>query len=162
MCDWCQLVKPACTHSLCRHVIGVVCSSVWCLCVCKNVHIHVCVAHTENTPDASHHTTSSCRDWLLARHGKMDWRKLMSGQTMCRPIFCRCCALATLDDTLHRSSVVGYMCKTIQWLVLTQVETPAYGPALCEESSTTVMSEISLSQDNKNTTGRPSCMSYSK
>ena len=23
MCDWCQLVKPACTHSLCRHVIGV-------------------------------------------------------------------------------------------------------------------------------------------
>ena len=39
MCDWCQLVKTACTHSLCRHVIGVVCSSVWCLCAYTNVHI---------------------------------------------------------------------------------------------------------------------------
>ena len=125
MCDWCQLVKPACTHSLCRHVIGAVCSSAWCVCVCKNVHIQVCVVHSENTPDASHNTYSSCRDWLLARHGKMDWRKLMSDSPKCRSIvmsdlprrryiFCRCCALATLDDTLHQSSVVGYMCKTIQ------------------------------------------------
>ena len=40
-----KLVKTACTHSLCRHVIGVVCSSGWCLCVCKIVHIQVCVAH---------------------------------------------------------------------------------------------------------------------
>ena len=48
-----------------------------------------------------------------------------------RSIFCRCWALATLDDTLHQSSVVDYMCKTIQWLVLSQqVETPAYGQAL--------------------------------
>ena len=31
-----------------------------------------------------------------------------------RFIFCRCCALATLDDTLYQSSVVDYMCKTIQ------------------------------------------------
>ena len=38
----CQLVKTACTHSFCWHVIGVVCSSVWCLCGCKNVHIQVC------------------------------------------------------------------------------------------------------------------------
>ena len=114
MCDWCQLVKTACTHSLCRHVIGVVCSNMWCLCAGKNVRIQVCVAHPENTPDASHHTNSSCRDWLLARHGKMDWRKFMSDSLRCRSIFCRCCALVTLDDTLHQSSVVGYMCKTIQ------------------------------------------------
>ena len=114
MCDWCPLVKTACTHSLYRHVIGVVCSSVWCLCVCKNVHIQVCVAHSENTPDASHLTSSSCRDWLLARHGNMDQRKLMLDQPRHRSIFCRCCALATPDNTLHQSSVVGYMCKTIQ------------------------------------------------
>ena len=80
----------------------------------QSVHIQVCVAHPENTPDASHITNSSCIDWLLARHGKMDWRKLMSDSPSCRCIFCRCCALATLDDTLHMSSVVGYMCKTIQ------------------------------------------------
>ena len=122
MCDWCQLVKTACTHSLCRHVTGVVCSSVWCLCVCKK----------EDTPDSLHHTTSSCRDWLLVRLARHDWRKLMSNlselsssckmdrmmymsdQARSRSIFCRCCALATLDDTLHQSSVVGYMCKTIQ------------------------------------------------
>ena len=84
------------------------------VCVCKNVHIQVCVAHPENTPDAPHNTTSSCRDCLLARHGKMDWRKLTSDSPRCRSIFCRCCALATLDDTLHQSSVMGYMCKTIQ------------------------------------------------
>ena len=46
MCDWCQLVKTACTHSLYRHVIGVVCSSVWCLCVCKNVHTYTSVCCT--------------------------------------------------------------------------------------------------------------------
>ena len=118
MCDWCQLVKPAYTHSLCRHVIGVVrmFKCVVFVCVCKNVHIQVCAAHSENTPDASHVTTSSCRDWLLARHGKMDWRKLSDSPKCpkCRSIFCRCCALATLDETLHQSSVVGYMCKTIQ------------------------------------------------
>ena len=116
MCDLCQLAKTACTHLLCRHVIGVVCSSVWCLCVCKNVHIQVCVAHPENTPDASHHTNSSCRDWLLARHDKMDRRKsdLMSDSPRNRPIFCSCCALATLDNNLHQSSVVGYMCRTLQ------------------------------------------------
>ena len=84
------------------------------VCVCKNVHIQVCVAHPENTPDASHATNSSCRDWLLVRHGKMDWRKSMSDSPRCRFIFCRCCALATLDDTLYQSSVVGYMCKTLQ------------------------------------------------
>ena len=57
MCDWCQLVKTACTHSLCRHVIGVVCSCVWCLCVCTNVHItvQVCV-HTLRT-HLMHHTS---------------------------------------------------------------------------------------------------------
>ena len=38
----------------------------------------------------------------------------MSDTPRCRSIFCRCCALATLDDTLYQSSVVGYMCKTIQ------------------------------------------------
>ena len=79
------------------------------------IYVQVCVAHPENTPDASHDTPSSCREWLLARHGNMDWRKSMSDLPSCsRFIFCRCCALATLDDTLHQSSVVGYMCKTIQ------------------------------------------------
>ena len=97
------------------------------VCVCKNVHIQVCAAHPDNTPDAPHHTSSSCRDWLLARHSKMDWRKLMldlsrdgslhpliSKLARYKSIFCKCCALATLDDTLDQSSVVGYMCKTIQ------------------------------------------------
>ena len=114
MCDWCPLVKTAGRHSLCRHVIGVLCSSVWCLCVCKNVHVQVFVACPENTPDASHLTNSSCRDWLLVRLARHDWRMLMSDLSKRRSIFCRCCALATLDDTLHQSSVVGYMCKTIQ------------------------------------------------
>ena len=78
------------------------------------IYVQVCVAHPENTPDAPHLTASSCRDWLLARHGKMDWRKLMSDSPRSRSILCRYCALATLDDTLHQSSVVDYMCKTIQ------------------------------------------------
>ena len=124
-------LKTACTHSLSRHVIGVVCSSVWCLCACKNVHTQLCVAHPENTPDASHVTASSCKDWLVARLGKMDWRSLMSDLPRDRFIFRRCCALATLDDTLNQSWVVSYMCKTIEWLVLSQqVETPAYGKGL--------------------------------
>ena len=114
MCGWYQLIKIVCTCLLCRHVIGVVCSSMWCLCACKNVHTQVCVAHPENTPDASHFTSSSCRDWLLVRLGKMDWRKLMSDLPRDKFILCRCCTLAILDDTLPQSSVVGYMCKTIQ------------------------------------------------
>ena len=72
----------------------------------KNVHIH--------TPDASHVTASSCRDWLLVRLARHDWRNLMSDTPRSRSIFCRCCALATMDDTLHQSSVEGYMCKTLQ------------------------------------------------
>ena len=83
-------------------------------CVCQSLHIQECVAHPENTPDAPNVINSSCGDWLLVRHSKMDWRKLMSNSPSCKYILCRCCALATLDDTLHQSSVVGYMCKTIQ------------------------------------------------
>ena len=97
---------------------GVACPTMWCVCERETVNvllsIQVCVAHPENTPDASHDTNSSCRNWLLARHGRMVWRKFMSDSPRCRPIFCRCCALATLDDTLHQSSVVGYTCKTLQ------------------------------------------------
>ena len=79
------------------------------------IYVQVCVAQPENTPDAAHDTTSSCRDWLLVRHGRMDWRKSMSDlPSWSRSIFCRYCALATLDDTLHQSSAVGYMCKTLQ------------------------------------------------
>ena len=33
MCGWCLLVKTACTYLPCGHVIGVVCSDMWCLCV---------------------------------------------------------------------------------------------------------------------------------
>ena len=45
--------------------------------------------------------------------------------------FISCCAAAKLEDTLDHSSAVGYRCKAIQWLVLSQqVETPAYGQAL--------------------------------
>ena len=98
------------------------------MCVNACTVLSLCLAHPENKPDASHITSSSCRDWLLARHGKTVWRKLMldslrfrsifcrlmSDLPRSRYIFCRCCALATLDDTLHQSSVVGYMCKTIQ------------------------------------------------
>ena len=51
----CKLVKTACTHSLCRHVMDVVCSSVWSLCVCKNVHMQVCALHTLRT-HLMHHT----------------------------------------------------------------------------------------------------------
>ena len=97
----------------------------------RTVSIQVCLAHPENTPDTSYDTNSSCRDLLLVRLARHDWRKSVSCSPRCRYIFCRCCALATLDDTLHQSSVVGYMCETIQLMVLSQhVETPAYGKAL--------------------------------
>ena len=47
MCDWCQLVKTACTRSLCRHVIGVVCSSACCL--CDRTYTSVCCTPREHT-----------------------------------------------------------------------------------------------------------------
>ena len=105
------------------------------------IHVQVCVAHTENTPDSIHDTNSSCRDWLLVRLARHDWRKLMSYTSRCRSIFCRCCALATLDDTLPQSSVVGYMCKTIR--IVTGAITTSSDTCLCmvkysEEYSTTV------------------------
>ena len=67
----------------------------------------------------------------------------MSDSPSCRFIFCRCCALATLDDTLHQSSVVGYMCKTIQiWCCHNKLR---HLPMVkhSEESNTTVMSGMS-------------------
>ena len=75
---------------------------------------HSMKEHSENTPDASHPTASSCREWLLARHGKMDGRNLMLDLSRYNSILCSCCALVTLDDTLHQSSVADYMYKTIQ------------------------------------------------
>ena len=33
MCGWCLLVKTACTYLPCGHVIGAVCSGMWCVCV---------------------------------------------------------------------------------------------------------------------------------
>ena len=123
--------------------VGVVCSSMWCFecacactraCFCVCVHLWVwvnvckCVAQPENTPDALHSTESACRDWLLLRLDRHDCRKLMSESVSRSCTFCRCCAVATLESTLHHSSVVGCKCKTIQWLVLSQqVETPTYG-----------------------------------
>ena len=82
--------------------------------MCENVRMQVCVTHPENTPDASHFTSSSCRDWLLLRIDRHDCRKLMSESARDRSTFCRCCAVATLEATSHQSSVVGYKCKTIQ------------------------------------------------
>ena len=76
--------------------------------------MQVCAAHPENTPDALQHTFSSCRDWLLLRLDRHDCRKLMSESLSSRSTFCRCCAVATLEATLHQSSVVSYKCRTIQ------------------------------------------------
>ena len=87
------------------HMIDALLSSMW------FVHVHECTC----TPDASHPTTSSCRDWLLLRLDRHDCRKLMSEPSRIRCTFSRCCAEATLEDTLHQSSVVGYKCKTIQY-----------------------------------------------
>ena len=36
MCGWRLLVKTACTYLPCGHVIGAVCSGMWCLCACVN------------------------------------------------------------------------------------------------------------------------------
>ena len=76
--------------------------------------MQVCAAHPENTPDALHHTTSSCRDWLWLRLDRQGLRKLMSESLNCSSTFFRCCAVAKLEDTLDHSSVVGYKCKAIQ------------------------------------------------
>ena len=76
MCGWCLLVKTACTYLPCGHLIGVVCSGMWCVCVCECMQ--VCAVHPENTPDASHITNSSCRDWLWLRLDRQGVRKLMS------------------------------------------------------------------------------------
>ena len=95
-------------------------------CVC--VHEHMVPM---NSLDALHHTFSSSRDWLWLRLDRQDCRKLMSESPSNSFTFFRCCAAAKLEDTLDHSSVVGYKCKAIQWLVLSQqVETPAYGQAL--------------------------------
>ena len=40
---WLKLYAHTCFVR--RHVIGVACSDVWCVCVCQSVHIQVCVAH---------------------------------------------------------------------------------------------------------------------
>ena len=34
MCGWCLLVKTACMYLPCGHVIGAVCSGMWCVCAC--------------------------------------------------------------------------------------------------------------------------------
>ena len=123
MCDWCWLVKTVCTYLPCGHVIGR------CVQVCGvfSVHVHACM----RTPDASHITSSSCRDWLWLRLDRHNCKNLMLECFSRRSTFCRCCAVATLEATLPQSSVVGYKSKTIQWLVLSkQVETPAYCLAL--------------------------------
>ena len=116
MCGWCLLVKTACTYLPCGHVIGAVCSGMWCLCVCVCECMQVCAAHPENTPDASHCTNSSCRDWLWLRLDRKGLRKLklMSESSNHSSTFFRCCAVAKLEDTLDHSSVVGYRCKAIQ------------------------------------------------
>ena len=76
-------------------------------------------------------TVNSCRYRLWLRLVKQDRRKLMSEHSSRSSTFLRCCAVAKLEDTLDQSSVVGYKCKAIQWLLLSQqVETPAYGQAL--------------------------------
>ena len=87
-----------------RHVVFV------CVCEC----MQVCAAHPENTPDASHPTNSSCRDWLWLRLDRQGVRKLMSKPPNCRCTFFSCCAVAKLEDTLDHSSVVDYKCKAIQ------------------------------------------------
>ena len=87
-----------------RHVV--------CVCVCECMQ--VCAAHPENTPDASHSTNSSCRDWLLLRLDKQDLRKLMLKPSNASCTFISCCAVAKLEDTLDHSSVVGYRYKAIQ------------------------------------------------
>ena len=76
--------------------------------------MQVCAAHQENTPDASHNTNSSCRDWLWLRLDRQGVRKLMSKPPNCRCTFFSCCAVAKLEDTLDHSSVVGYKSKAIQ------------------------------------------------
>ena len=116
MCGWCLLVKTACTYLPCGHVIGAVCSDMWCACVrvCMCECMQVCAAHPENTPDALHFTNSSCRDWLWLRLDRQSLRKLMSESPNCSSTSFRCCAVAKLEDTLDHSSVVGYKCKAIQ------------------------------------------------
>ena len=47
MCGWCLLVKTACTYLPCGHLIGVVCSGMWCVRVCVNAC--KCVLHTLRT-----------------------------------------------------------------------------------------------------------------
>ena len=76
--------------------------------------MQVCAAHPENTPDASHNTNSSCRDWLWLRLDRQGLRKLTAESLNCRCTFFTCCAVAKLEDTLDHSSVVGYKCKAIQ------------------------------------------------
>ena len=76
--------------------------------------MQVCAAHPENTPDASHFTSSSCRDWLWLRLDRQGLRKLMSESPNRSFTFFSCCAAAKLEDTLDHSSVVGYKCKAIQ------------------------------------------------
>ena len=68
--------------------------------------------------------------WL--RLNRQDLRKLLSESANRSRTFFRCYAVARLEDTLDQSSVVGYKCKAIQWLVLSQqVETPARGKITC-------------------------------
>ena len=87
---------------------GDVCVCVLCVCVSMSECMQVCVVHPENTPDALQFTSSSCRDWLWLRLDRHDCRKLMSDSLSCRCTLGRSCAVATLEDTLHQSSVVGY------------------------------------------------------
>ena len=84
------------------------------VCVCVRDCMQVCAAHNENTPDASHNTNSSCRDWLWLRLDRQGLRKLTAESLNCSCTFFTCCAVAKLEDTLDHSSVVGYKCKAIQ------------------------------------------------
>ena len=145
-----QMCHVSYSQSNTTHVKYINVHSV-CVCMC------VCVqAHNENTPDVLHNTFSSCRDWLLLKLDKHDRMKLLLHPT--RSTFFRCCAAKKLDDTLHQSSVVGYKCKTIQWLVLSQqVETPAYGQALLS-SLVLVLYPVPIFNANTCSEGERACI----
>ena len=88
-----------------KHVVFV--------CVYKCTYIYKCVLHTLRT-HLMHHMTqpvAACRNWLLARHGKMDWRKLMSDQSrfvcvcvsVCVCVVCVCVTIYHVSHQLYCS-----------------------------------------------------------
>ena len=120
-----HILRWSSTNIFCEYMCVRV--TVYCLGGCLHVHVRIkvakvrnmkselcasmCVFGSENTPDALHLASSSCRDRLWLRLDRQDWRKLRSPQPRC--IFFRWCAAAKLDDTLDQSSAVGYKWKEI-------------------------------------------------